>query len=40
MGYDYEKAHKEIAHTVHRTFKEDLKIILRFFGFKIKEKIK
>ena len=37
MGYDYKRAYKELNQTQKKIFKEDLKIILRFFGFKIKE---
>lgn len=37
MGYDYKRAYKELNQTQKKTFLEDLKIILRFFGFKVKE---
>ena len=37
MGYDCENASKELAHTIHEMLQEDLKIILEFFGFKVKE---
>jgi hypothetical protein len=37
MGFNVEQAYEEIERTTRRTFKEDLKIILRFFGFKVKE---
>ena len=38
MGYDYKQALKELAHTQRKIFREDLKLILGFFGFKVKEK--
>lgn len=38
MGFNVEQAYEEIERTARRTIKEDLKIILRFFGFKVKEK--
>lgn len=37
MGYDYMQAFKELAHTQRRMLREDLKLILGFFGFKVKE---
>ena len=37
MVFDFEQAYKELAEAHKKTFLEDLKIILRFFGFKIKE---
>lgn len=35
MGYDFEKAYKELGRTQKKMFLEDLKIILGFFGFKL-----
>lgn len=37
MGYDYIRANKELAHTQRKMLREDLKMILEFFGFKVKE---
>jgi hypothetical protein len=37
MGYDYKQANKELSRTQHKMLREDLKIILGFFGFKVKE---
>lgn len=40
MGFNLENAYKELGRDMKRSFREDLKIILRFFGFKVKEKTK
>ena len=37
MAFDFEQAYKELAQVQKKTFLEDLKIILGFFGFKVKE---
>lgn len=38
MGYDLERSWKELARTQRKTLREDLEIIARFFGFKVKER--
>ena len=40
MGFNLENAYKELGRGIRKSFREDLKIILRFFGFKAKEKTK
>ena len=37
MGFDFEKAYKELSRVQRKTLLEDLKLILGFFGFKVKE---
>lgn len=37
MAFDYITSYKELANTKSKTFLEDLKLILGFFGFKVKE---
>jgi hypothetical protein len=37
MGINLEQCRKEMAETINRTLREDLEMILRFFGFKAKE---
>lgn len=37
MGFDFEQSRKEMANTMQKMFREDLRIILGFFGFKVKE---
>ena len=37
MGFNIERANKEIAHIMRKRFREDLKLILGCFGFKVKE---
>jgi hypothetical protein len=37
MAFDVEQAYKELAEVHKKTFLEDMKIILGFFGFKAKE---
>lgn len=39
MGYDYMQAFEELAYTQRRMLREDLKITLGFFGFKVKENL-
>ena len=36
MGCDLKRTYKEIARAQRKALKEDLKIILEFFGFKVK----
>jgi hypothetical protein len=37
MGFNLERANKEIEREMRRMFREDVKMILGFFGLKVKE---
>lgn len=37
MGYNYIRTYKKLAQTKRKMLREDLKLILAFFGFKVKE---
>lgn len=38
MAFNFERANREIARELRRTFREDLELICGFFGLKVKVK--